>query len=162
MRKLNVLNSEKEIWENRAVELHEKLILAEKSPVTTTAKDDLEYILECKQNLNTLYEKFIIIPGTDTSGQQLKIRTAIGYYHQPNFTDRIDSYINNIYDNYITRAKAANLPPKDITLLRLLICGFSTPQISVIMDIPSASVATRKSRLKQKIAKAGLSPIPEI
>ncbi len=161
-REIEKVNAEKNVWQDRAIQLQEKLFQTEDTNNHTSSESDHEYILAAKQKLDTLYEQLLKIPSTDTGERRIRLKSEIDFYTQPVFTDRVDSFINRIHDNYITRAKAAHLPAKDLSLLRLLICGFSIPQIGVIMDISTAAISTRKSRLKDKIAKAGLPTPPAI
>ena len=160
-RRIDQIIVEKNLWHDRAKELQD-IISNTEHTAGLTESEEHQYLLERKQNLNILYEQLLSIPSTESAIDLLQLKVAIDSYNQPEFTDRIDTLINRVYNNYIIQAKAAHLSTKDITLLRLLICGFDIPHISVIMDISAAAISTRKSRLKAKIEKAGLPPIPRI
>jgi len=74
--------------------------------------------------------------------------------------ERVDSVINSRFDGYMVKAREARLSKTELSLLRLLICGFSSSQIGVILDVGQGALSTRKSRLKGKIENLGLPEMP--
>lgn len=123
---------------------------------------DAHYIMERKANLDNLYERFILTPGTEKGDAHQSIVEEITSYSGREFNERLDRLINNRFEDYMERVNQSNLTKTDIAVLRLMICGFSNEQIGVILGSEKGAIATRRSRIKTKLAAASLLPIPRV
>lgn len=163
--RLRTIEEERDVWSDRAGNLQQQLLMVKKGESRAQPERQMayaEFIIERKQNLESLFQKLVSIPSHSHVERRDMIRREINSYNSVEFADRTDGFIDLNFGNFMTRAKAMRLHQKDLALLRLLICGFSRPQIGVILDIDPRTVSTRKCRLKDKLAKGGINEIPTI
>lgn len=68
----------------------------------------------------------------------------------------LEKHADIMYGGLITRSRNAGLTNKEILLICLVMLGFSNPEIALLTGATYSSVASRKSRLINRLVAEGI------
>lgn len=158
-REMSRLRQEKDAWEKRTQELT-RLV---EDPEGGDELDDEEFVSSGIARLDRLAADYDAADDSRMKRQlRGKIERQLRALRSREMAERIDRLVNLTHDNLMTRVASLRLNRNELTLLRYMAAGFDRRHVELLMDVNHGTLNTRKSRLRARLAEAGIHDVAEL